>query len=89
MGLHLLEVKSLVGHFIGWETNPDTAMDPSARIIERLNIGGVEVWITETVVNTWVFMAVLILFAVFLRVKMKNYRDKPSGFQNVVETAIE
>lgn len=86
---HLLEVKSLVGHFIGWETNPDTTLDPSARIIEKLNIGGVEVWITETVVNTWIFMAVLILIAVLLRLKMKKYNNKPSGLQNAVETVIE
>ncbi len=89
LGLHLLEVKSLVGNLIGWETDPDTALDPSAGIIEKLNIGGVEVWITETVVNTWIFMAVLILIAVFLRIKMKNYKYRPGGLQNVVETAIE
>ena len=89
MGLHLLEVKSLVGHLIGWETNPGTGLDANARIIEKLNIGGTEVWITETVVNTWIFMAVLILIAAVLRAKMKNYKYKPNGVQNVIEMAIE
>lgn len=89
MGLHLLEVKSLVGHLIGWQTNPSADLDVESRIIEKLNIGGTEVWITETVVNTWIFMAVLILIALILRAKMKNYKYKPSGLQNVVEMAIE
>ncbi len=89
MGLRLLEVKSLVGHLIGWETEPSSGLDASVRIIQRLNIGGTEVWITQTVVNTWIFMVVLILIAALLRVKMKNYKDKPSGVQNVVELAIE
>lgn len=89
MGLHLLEVTSVLGHLIGWNHNPTEGLDANARIIQRLNIGGTEVWITETVVNTWIFMAILILIAAILRVKMKNYKYKPSGLQNVVEMAIE
>lgn len=89
MGLHLLEVKSLVGHLIGWETNPSSDLDVNSRIINKLFIGGTEVWITETVVNTWIFMVVLILIAAILRARMKNYKYKPSGVQNVVELAIE
>lgn len=89
MGLHLLEVKSLVGHLIGWNLDPSSDLDVNSRIIEKLHIGGTEVWITETVVNTWIFMVVLILIAAILRVKMKNYKYKPSGLQNVVEVAIE
>lgn len=89
MGLHLLEVKSLVGHLVGWNTEPSSGIDANIRIIEKLNIGGTEVWLTETVVNTWIFMAVLILIAAILRAKMKNYKYKPSGVQNVVELAIE
>ncbi len=89
MGLHLLEVSSVVGHLIGWNNNPSEGLDVNARIIEKLNIFGVEVWITETIVNTWIIMAVLILIAFILRLKMKNYKYKPSGLQNVVELAIE
>ena len=88
MGLHLLEVSSVVGHLIGWNNNPSEGLDVNARIIEKLNIFGVEVWITETIVNTWIIMAVLILIAFILRLKMKNYKYKPSGLQNVVELAI-
>lgn len=89
MGLHLLEVKSLIGHLIGWNTAPVEGLDANSRIIEKLYIGSTEVWITETVVNTWIFMAILIILAAVLRIKMKNYKYKPSGVQNVVELAIE
>lgn len=89
LGLHLLEVKSLVGHLIGWNTAPSSELDVNSRIIEKLHIGGTEVWITETVVNTWIIMAALILIALILRIKMKNYKYKPEGSQNVIELIIE
>ena len=54
-----------------------------------LDIAGVEVWITETMVVTWIIMAVLILLAVLVRVKLKNFSQVPKGFQNVVEALID
>ena len=89
MGLQLLEVKSLVGNFIGWENTSSGELDVESKILGRLNIGGTEVWLTQTVVTTWVIMAILIIIALILRAKMKNYKYKPEGLQNVVEMAIE
>lgn len=89
MGLQLLEVKSLVGNFIGWENTSSGELDVESKILGRLNIGGTEVWLTQTVVTTWVIMAALIIIALILRAKMKNYKYKPEGLQNVVEMAIE
>ena len=40
MGLQLLEVKSLVGHFIGWENTSSGELDVESKILGRLNIGG-------------------------------------------------
>lgn len=54
-----------------------------------LNIGGLEVWITETIVNTWIIMGLLILFAVFVRLKINSFKKIPKGFQNVVEIIVE
>jgi len=54
-----------------------------------LNIAGVEVWITETIVNTWIVMLLLITFALIVHKKLKNFSDAPSAFQNVVEAVIE
>ena len=54
-----------------------------------LTLGGVEVWITQTVFNTWVIMAVLIVTAIVIRVKLRDFKVIPSGFQNTVEAIIE
>lgn len=71
MGLQLLEVKSLVGNFIGWENTSSGELGVESKILGRLNIGGTEVWLTQTVVTTWVIMAILIIIALILRAKMK------------------
>ena len=52
-------------------------------------IGGVEVWLTETILMTWIIMAVLIAFAVLVRIKLRGFGERPTGFQNVVETMVE
>lgn len=54
-----------------------------------LNVAGVEVWITETIVNTWIIMLILIAFAILVRVKLNSFKVIPTGFQNVVETGVE
>ena len=54
-----------------------------------INIAGVEVWITETIFNTWIIMAVLIIFAIIARIKLNSFKVVPTGFQNVIEAAVE
>jgi F-type H+-transporting ATPase subunit a len=54
-----------------------------------VRIGPVDLWITNTIVMTWVIMAVLITFAIVVRVKMKKFTDKPKGLQNIVEMAVD
>ena len=54
-----------------------------------LNIAGREVWITETVVNTWFIMLVLIVLAIIARIKLRTFQVIPSGFQNIVEAVVE
>ena len=54
-----------------------------------LDVGGMYVAITETMVNTWIIMAVLIAFAIFVRIKLNSFSEKPKGFQNVVEFIVE
>ena len=51
--------------------------------------GGEKIYVTETMVSTWVVMAILIGLALFVRVKLKSFKDVPKGFQNVVEIAVE
>ncbi|NLL73084.1 MAG: F0F1 ATP synthase subunit A [Clostridiales bacterium] len=54
-----------------------------------LKIAGYDVWITETIFNTWIVMAVLIILAIIARMKLKSFKVIPSGFQNVIESLVE
>lgn len=54
-----------------------------------IEIGGVDIWITRTIFNTWVIMLALIAFAVFTRLRLRRFREVPTGFQNAVETVVE
>lgn len=53
------------------------------------NIFGIDIWITETIVNTWIIMLVLILIALYTRSKLKKFKEIPAGFQNAIEAVIE
>lgn len=53
------------------------------------NISGVEVWITETIFNTWLIMLFLIILAVIIRIKLRSFKTVPTGFQNIVEAVVE
>lgn len=87
----MLEVVGVLGNLIGYDTAPAESggLDVSAAVYAKLNIMGVEVWLTQTVVTTWIIMIALILIALILRIKMKNYTLKPTGSQNVVELIVE
>lgn len=53
------------------------------------HIFGMEIWITETIVNTWIVMLVLVLLALFARSKLKNFKEIPTGSQNIIEIIVE
>lgn len=54
-----------------------------------LNVTGVEVWITETIFNTWIIMIFLIVLALMARFKLKSFKTIPTGAQNVIEAIVE
>ncbi len=54
-----------------------------------IHIFGQEIWITQTIVTTWVLMAILIIIAFLARLQLKKFSEKPSGVQNVIELVIE
>lgn len=54
-----------------------------------INIAGVEVWITETIFNTWIIMAVLIVLALIISIKIRKFDTIPKGFQNLAEATVE
>lgn len=64
-------------------------MDLNVDNLWVLKVVGVEVWITETIFNTWLIMLLLIVLAVIARIKLRNFKAVPTGFQNVIETVVE
>ena len=52
-------------------------------------IGGVDVWITDTIVSTWIIMGLLIALAIVTRIMLPKFKDVPTGFQNVMEAIVE
>ena len=54
-----------------------------------ISIGSIDIWITEALIVTLGIMALLIIFAVIVRIKLRNFTEVPSGFQNVIELMIE
>jgi len=51
----------------------------------------ISIYITETLVVAWILAAILIVFAIVVRIKSKKWEamSKPLGLQNVVEFAVE
>ncbi len=54
-----------------------------------IEVSGVEIWITETIFNTWIIMGILILGAIIARIKLRSFATVPSGAQNVIESVVE
>lgn len=56
-----------------------------------LTLFGKEIFIPETIVNTWIIVILLSLFAVYVNRKIKNAKidEKPSGLLNVIELLVE
>ena len=54
-----------------------------------LRLGGIEIWITDTMVSTWIIMGILITLSVIVRIKSRNFKEVPTGFQNVIESLVE
>jgi len=54
-----------------------------------LNLFGLEIWITDTMISTWIIMGILITFGIIVRIKVRKFKEVPTGFQNVVEALVE
>ena len=64
-------------------------MDIENKFYGTINIGGIEVWITDTVISTWILMGLLITLAIVVRIRIRKFKDVPTGFQNVIEALVE
>ncbi|KPU27543.1 ATP synthase F0 subunit A [Caloranaerobacter sp. TR13] len=56
-----------------------------------LTLFGKEIFIPETIVNTWIIVILLSIFAIYVNKKIKNAKidEKPSGLLNVIELLVE
>jgi len=64
-------------------------MSFSNKTLWVVDLFGLEVWITQTIFNTWLIMAALILFAAVARILLRRAKTVPSGFQNAMEAVVE
>lgn len=52
-------------------------------------IGNTDVYFTQTQLSTLIIGAFLIALAIYVRIKLKNFQEVPTGFQNIIEIAVE
>ena len=67
----------------------ETAIDLEIKNHAVIDLFGIEIWITDTIISTWIIMGILIAFALVVRIKVRKFKDVPTGFQNVVEALVE
>jgi F-type H+-transporting ATPase subunit a len=84
LGLYIVVVTAIQLIFGKQESKPIEVSIWAARV----NFFGLD--ISETVLNTWCIMAVIIVLAVILRLTViRKLKDVPKGAQNVLEFAVE
>jgi len=54
-----------------------------------ISIGPIDIWITESIIVTLGIVALLIVLAVIVRIKLSKFQEVPTGFQNIVELIVE
>jgi len=64
-------------------------MDFNIHVVKVIHIGGLEIWITESMVNAWIIASILILLALAVRIFMRSPKKVPGTFQNIVEFVVE
>ena len=64
-------------------------MDFNNKTLWVIELFGVDIWITQTIVNTWIIMMLLAALALVVRVMLRSFKKVPSGFQNAIEIMIE
>ncbi|MCL1848643.1 MAG: F0F1 ATP synthase subunit A [Clostridiales bacterium] len=65
-------------------------MDFNNRILALLfTWGDTPVYLTESLLATWIVMGVLILFTAYVNLRMRKFKGVPTGFQNVVELLVD
>lgn len=88
----LLDKISIIPGIVCYETEPrEKGLDFTIDILKDhpIRFMGSDCYITQTMLTTWFFMLVLVIFALICRSQLKKYTDKPTGGQNVIEMIVE
>lgn len=64
-------------------------MDFTIHVAKVVKIFGLEIWITESMINAWIISGVLILIAFIINRVLKDPKKVPSGVQNVAEFLVD
>lgn len=65
-------------------------MDFGYKTYASFDIGGIRFDFTETMLNTWIVIAILVIFALIVRAKLNKFEEVPnSKFQNLIEFIVE
>jgi F-type H+-transporting ATPase subunit a len=64
-------------------------MDFNIQVAKVIRLGNIEIWITESMINSWIICSVLILIALLIRIAIRDPKKIPSGVQNVVEFLVD
>lgn len=64
-------------------------MDFNIHVAKIIHIFGMEIWITESMINSWIICSVIIVVAVLINRILKHPQMIPSGVQNITEFYVE
>jgi len=64
-------------------------VDIGIHVAKIFKIGGIEIWLTETMINTWIVCGTLIFIAFLINRSIRNPKRVPSGVQNIVEYVVD
>ena len=87
-GLEVVTSFEIFGQTVECVKDPNHEADFKNDVVKE-NFLGTGFNVTETIMNTWIIMAIIIIFAIATRITMKHWKDVPTGFQNAIEGIIE
>lgn len=64
-------------------------MDFNNKVHAIIKIFGINIWITDTIISTWIVILFLSIFALVVNSSIKKFSLVPKGLQNFVELMIE
>ena len=71
------------------EKGIEADMGINNKVLWVFSIGSIEIWITQTIMSTWVIIGGLVILAIIARLLLRRFREVPTGWQNAIESLVE